>query len=33
MKKLKEYKGIIIIVLVLVLGVFYWYSKREENYS
>lgn len=31
MKKIKEYKGIIIIVLVLILGVFYWYSYRPEQ--
>jgi hypothetical protein len=28
MEKIKEYKGIIIIVLVLVLGAFYWFQIR-----
>lgn len=28
MKKLKEYKGIIIIALVLILGTFYWFGFR-----
>ena len=31
MEKLKEYKGIIIIVLVLILGTFYWYSYRPTH--
>lgn len=28
MKKIKEYKEIIIIFLILILGAFYWYSYR-----
>jgi hypothetical protein len=28
MKKINEYKGIIIIALILVLGAFYWYELR-----
>lgn len=31
MKKIKEYKGIIIIVLILILGTFYWYELRPTN--
>lgn len=31
MKNIKEYKGIIIIVLVLILGVFYWYEYRPQR--
>lgn len=31
MKKIKEYKVIIIIVLVLILGVFYWYEWRPSQ--
>lgn len=30
MKKIKEYKGIIIIVLVLILGAFYWFQIRPS---
>jgi hypothetical protein len=30
MKKIKEYKGIIIIVLVLILGAFYWFEYRPN---
>ena len=28
MEKIKEYKGILIIVLVVILGAFYWYEYR-----
>lgn len=28
MEKIKEYKGIIIIVLIIISGAFYWYSYR-----
>jgi len=31
MKKINEYKGIIIIVLVLILGAFYWYQVRPTQ--
>lgn len=31
MKKIKEYKGIIIIVLILILGAFYWFQLRPNQ--
>jgi len=31
MEKIKEYKGIIIVVLVIILGAFYWYSYRPTQ--
>lgn len=31
MKKIKEYKGIIIIVLILVIGTFYWFEVRPAQ--
>ncbi len=31
MEKIKEYKGIIILILVVSAGVFYWYSYRPEQ--
>ena len=31
MKKIKEYKVIIIIVLVIILGAFYWYGYRPSQ--
>ena len=31
MQKLKEYKEIIIIVLVLIVGAFYWFQLRPTN--
>ncbi len=31
MEKIKEYKGIIIIVLIVILGAFYWFQLRPTN--
>lgn len=31
MEKIKEYKGIIIIVLILILGAFYWFQLRPTQ--
>lgn len=31
MEKIKEYKGIIIITLILILGIFYWFQIRPTN--
>jgi len=31
MKKIKEYMGIIIIVLVLILGTFYWFQVKPNQ--
>jgi hypothetical protein len=31
MQKIKEYKGIIIIILILILGAFYWFQVRPTQ--
>ena len=31
MEKIKEYKGIIIIVLIITLGAFYWFQIRPTH--
>jgi len=31
MEKIKEYKGIIILILILILGVFYWFQLRPNS--
>lgn len=31
MKKIKEYKGIIILVLILILGAFYWFEYKPTK--
>lgn len=31
MEKIKEYKGIIILILIVLVGAFYWYSYRPEQ--
>jgi len=31
MEKIKEYRGIIILILIIILGAFYWYELRPRN--
>jgi len=31
MEKIKEYKGILIIILILIIGTFYWFQLRPNS--